>query len=216
MSGLTRAYKRKRKLNITHEVASLKMLDCFCGMGGVSDGFAKEGYDVTGIDIVDAPKILSYKHKFIQADMLELDGKEFQGYDVIWGSPPCREFTPLVDCFSHRWKKPPNLDEGLETVNAFLKFVESAKPKIWIMENHPRLAQHIPIKPIFKGKLSKGMRRVFWGNFPSFLLLGSMKPSIWQAYNNHKTRSWDRAKIPLACSLAFARACKTELLELAT
>ncbi len=44
---------------------TLKMLDCFCGMGGVSDGFILEGFDVTGIDIVDAPKMLGYKHRFI-------------------------------------------------------------------------------------------------------------------------------------------------------
>ena len=30
------------------------MLDIGCGMGGTSDGFALEGFDVTGIDIVDA------------------------------------------------------------------------------------------------------------------------------------------------------------------
>ena len=28
---------------------TLKMLDVGCGMGGMSDGFAKEGFDVTGI-----------------------------------------------------------------------------------------------------------------------------------------------------------------------
>lgn len=191
----------------------LKMLDCFCGMGGVSDGFAMEGFDVTGIDIVDAPKMLGYKHRFVQADMLMLKGEDFRGYDVIWGSPPCREFTPMVTCFGKNWKKPPRIQDGLKLVDCFLTFIQRAEPKIWIMENHVNLAKHIHIRPQFVGKLSKGMKRAFWGNCPDFLFPMSNKPSIWKAYNNHKTRSWERSKIPLACSTAFARACREALEE---
>jgi site-specific DNA-cytosine methylase len=189
------------------------LLDCFCGMGGTSDGFSMEGFDVTGIDIVDAPKMLGYKHRFIQADMLSLKGEDFKGYDVIWGSPPCREFTSCVEPFSHRWKKPPNLQEGLALVNSYLWFIQSAKPGIWIMENHPNLKKHVIYRSRFTGKLSNGMRRSFWGNFPIFMLPSSNKKSIWKGKYNNKTRSWERAKIPLACSRAFAKACHEALLE---
>lgn len=188
-----------------------RMLDCFCGMGGVSDGFALEGFDVTGIDIVDAPQKLGYKHKFIQADMRELDGKDFQGYDVVWGSPPCREFSPVVDCFSQNWKEPPNLEHGLATVRHFLQFAQDAAPRIWVMENHPNLAQHLTLQPQATLKLSRGMRRAFWGDFPRFLNPLTTKPSIWKHTWNRKLRSWQRAKIPLPTSQAFAQACKQEL-----
>jgi len=192
----------------------MKMLDCFCGMGGVSDGFALEGFDVIGIDIVDAPKILDYKHKFILADMLILKGEDFRGYDVIWGSPPCREQSPCAKVWGHRWKKPPNLKENLNLIKAFLEFVRVAQPKIWIMENHPNLAQRIEQKPIFIGKVSKGMRRAFWSNQQLFFLNPSTtKQSIWKGKFNNKIRSWQRAKIPLPCSRAFAQACKDKLLE---
>ena len=187
----------------------MSMLDCFCGMGGVSNGYAKEGYDVTGIDNIDAPNLLGYNHKFIQSNILDLDGKDFQGYDVIWGSPPCREFTPCATVFGHRWKKTPNLENGLKLVHAFLKFVEDAKPKIWIMENHPNLIKHIELEPLFVGQLSKGMRRAFWSNKQLFFLMPtSNKPSIWKHSWDTKIRSWQRAKIPIGCSRAFARACK--------
>ena len=72
----------------------LKILDCFCGLGGVSDGFALEGFDVTGIDIEDMPS-KGYKHRFIRADIRDLKGEDYRGYDVVWGSPPCREFQGL-------------------------------------------------------------------------------------------------------------------------
>jgi len=190
----------------------MNFLDCFCGMGGVSDGFALEGFDVTGIDIVDAPKMLGYKYRFIQVDMLALKGEDFRGFDVIWGSPPCREQSPCCKVWGHRWKVKPNLESNLNLIDGFLKFVKEAEPKIWIMENHPNLQKHLSIKPLFIGKLSKGMRRSFWSNIDlKFLFPSSNKPSIWKHNWDTKLRSWQRAKIPLPCSRAFAKACKEAL-----
>jgi len=204
--------------------ASLRMLDCFCGMGGVSDGFAMEGFDVTGIDIVDAQVKLGYKHKFIQADMMTLKGEDFRGYDVIWGSPPCRDFSQLahVGALSLRsdntkwaWKNPPNPQKGLELVNAFLLFAKQAQPKIWIMENVLGLIKYLDVEPKQVSKIQTTKKRAFWGNFPNFLMplehSRNLVKGIWRIQG--KNRSWERAKIPLACSRAFAKACKEKLLE---
>jgi hypothetical protein len=219
------------KVKKQNEKSNLKMLDCFCGMGGVSDGFALEGFDVTGIDIVDAPKMLGYKHRFIQADMLTLNGEAFRGYDVIWGSPPCREWSLFAKRFGKTFKKnPPNPQKGLELVKAFLKFVEDAKPKIWILENVPYLEDYLHGKPRFISTLrvskyckNPQMRRAFWGNFPDFLLPKEDSPYVMRIRAEVKARhqvyptfknSAERAKIPLACSRAFATACREKLLEM--
>ena len=70
-----------------------------------------------------------------------------------------------------QWKKPPNLEEGLETVRVYLKFVRQANPRIWIMENVDGLAKHLPIKPrAFGAKIKGNKRHVFYGNFPSILI----------------------------------------------
>jgi len=207
----------------------MKFLDCFCGMGGVSDGFALEGFDVTGIDIVDAPKMLNYKHRFIQADMMTLDGKDFQGYDVIWGSPPCRDFSLYAQCYGSTWKNPPNPQEGMKLVDAFIKFVEDAKPRIWILENVEGLKKYLLLKPRMITTIlqtsSQGKRHGFWGNFPNFLLpkgnkklcrkvLGKDGKKYPRDLDTHnKLTSWKHAKIPLSCSRVFAKACK-EALEL--
>lgn len=186
-------------------------------MGGVSDGFALEGFDVTGIDIVDAPKMLGYKHRFIQADMFSLKGEDFRGFDVVWGSPPCRDFTAFSDEYKHplngimKWKKPKNPKKGMELVDCFLSFVKQANPKIWIMENVPGLANHLKLKPNQKSSIGKTMRRCFWGNYPYFLMPMDANKKPLSFFGNHKTRSWERAKIPLACSRAFAKACKEAL-----
>jgi DNA (cytosine-5)-methyltransferase 1 len=216
-------------MNSPKQETKLKMLDCFCGMGGVSDGFAMEGFDVTGIDIIDAQVKLGYKHKFIQADMLMLNGEDFRGFDVIWGSPPCRDFSVIahVGHGSKRsntkgkwaWKVPPNPQEGLKLVKAFLTFVGNAKPRIWIMENVPNLARYLNIKPRVISKIEPTKKRAFWGNFPHFLIPMSEGRYIGRSSKGRayciqgKHRSWLRAKIPLACSRAFAKACKEKLLE---
>jgi hypothetical protein len=202
----------------TQNHKSFSLLDCFCGMGGVSDGFALEGFDVTGIDIVDAPKMLGYKHRFIQADITTLNGKDYQGYDVIWGSPPCRDFTSLGIVFGHRWKRPSQPEYGLIAVNAFLKFVEDAKPKFWIMENVANLAKFLSLKPKMITLMTHGKRHGFWGNFPPFLFPKTNTKFYikknGKTYNisDRKLQQWTNAKIPLACSRAFAKACR-EVLE---
>jgi len=195
---------------------TLKMLDVCCGMGGVSDGFALEGFDVTGIDIEDAPNKLGYKHRFIQADIRTLDGKNFRGYDVIWGSTPCRNFTKLPDHGNRKdgvifkWKVPKNPAVGLELVNTFLKFIDDAQPKYWILENVDGLKEHLDLKPRAIGsKIKGGKRHVFYGNFPSLLI--PQCEALQTVYVQGKLRSWIRAKIPISCSSAFARACREAL-----
>jgi site-specific DNA-cytosine methylase len=199
---------------------TLKMLDCFCGMGGVSDGFAKEGFDVTGIDIENAPSLLGYKHKFIQGDIHNLNGVNFKEFSVIWGSPPCRNFSAYAKLGAcgwgpnrdkGKWKIPPNPEEGLRTVKQFLNFVEQAQPKIWIMENVNGLAEYFKdLKPRAIGaKIKGGKRHVFYGNYPTILI--PQASSISMNDVSGKLRSWERAKIPLSCSQAFARVCREAL-----
>jgi len=194
----------------------LKFLDCFCGLGGASEGFFREGFDVTGIDIVN----VGYPYRLILGDMTKLKGEDFKGYDVIWGSPPCRDFTRIpdhalrADGEKWRWKVPKDRENGLLKVRAFLKFVEDAKPIFWVMENVSGLAECLPdIKPrAYNCKILNGKRHVFYGNYPSFLMPMTVNDKLIFNYGG-KLRAWERARIPLACSQAFARACKEQLLE---
>jgi len=119
------------------------------------------------------------------------------------------------------WKEKRNPENGLKLVNAFLNFVKIAEPKIWIMENVAYSKRYIPLKPTAILKIQRQKTHCFWGNFPSFLLprtnsvirgktsTGRDTP-IWK---NRKLATWLSAKIPLACSRAFAKACHDALLE---
>lgn len=77
-----------------------KLLDLYCGAGGMSAGYSRSGFDVVGVDIHDQPR---YPFKFFKWDAIkfltQLMNREFplgpfiEDFDVIHASPPCQSFT---------------------------------------------------------------------------------------------------------------------------
>jgi hypothetical protein len=215
---------------------TLRALDCFSGLGGVSEGFLSQGFHVDGIEInrevaKEYYNILNAKYPGMVsvkvANLLNLKGKNYRDYDVIWGSPPCRNFSILAKSLGpSTWKEPPNVEQGLRLVRAFLKFVYDAKPKYWIMENVPGLSKYLHFVPCKANSvpITRSMKRSFYGNFPYFLFpMDSSKGKLSTKVNGKqshmringkipKFESWERARIPLPCSQAFAKACR-EVLE---
>lgn len=183
----------------------------FCGLGGWSDGLALEGFDVTGVEI--EPKIAAlYKHRVIVADVCSLDPNGFRGYDLIVGSPPCRDFCVIAETAGKtRWKNPPDpKGQGMKLVNAFLRFVDVAEPKYWLMENTSLLEKHLDIKPRQKTSLGKGMLRGFWGNYPAFLVPRDYRHNFNFGERKPLT-SWERARIPLPVARALGASVRGAL-----
>lgn len=95
-------------------------IDLFCGLGGWSEGFLSEGWDVVGFDIerhryplspaqrefglagdIDPklrgfPKFAEYPAQLVIQDVLTLDGRQFRNADCIVASPPCQEFSYMA------------------------------------------------------------------------------------------------------------------------
>lgn len=109
---------------------TLRVLDLFCGMGGLSHGFAVNGFIVTGVDISEKAG-LAYSFNrignFVKMDLMNprLRGK----HDIVIGGPPCEPWSSLN--LTRRGKKHPLY----KCVNAFFKEVRNLAPLIFIMEN---------------------------------------------------------------------------------
>ncbi len=119
-----------------------KVVDLFCGCGGLSLGFEQAGFNVClAIDNwEDALVTFRRNHKNTQtlnADLLNLDPvqveKEFSLHDidVIVGGPPCQGFSVagkrIID------------DDRNKLYKSFVRFVKYFEPKAFVMENVPNI-----------------------------------------------------------------------------
>lgn len=67
-----------------------KGLDLYCGQGGCSVGYARAGFEMTGVDINPQPH---YPYRFVQADALTYLAEHWREYDFIHASPPCQGYS---------------------------------------------------------------------------------------------------------------------------
>lgn len=69
-------------------------IDLFCGLGGWTEGFLAEGFDVIGFDI---EQHIYGEHRYpaqlVLQDVRTLHGSQFRDADIIVASSPCQEFS---------------------------------------------------------------------------------------------------------------------------
>ncbi|WP_304103398.1 DNA cytosine methyltransferase [Methanobrevibacter ruminantium] len=123
---------------------AFRVLDLFCGAGGLSLGFKMANFDIVGgIDFnqeaLDTHK-LNFKDGFhFCGDISELDDEfvleNFDGkVDVIIGGPPCQGFS-----VANMQQKDIECDDRNKLFYEFIRFVRLLKPKAFVMENVPQI-----------------------------------------------------------------------------
>lgn len=119
-----------------------KVIDLFAGVGGLSLGFEKCGFNVVMANEYDPAIAAAYetnhkKTKMICGDITSLDLNEvFSDYagkiDVIIGGPPCQGF-------SQKGQRKTIHDERNFLFKYYVKVVELIRPRYFVMENVPNL-----------------------------------------------------------------------------
>ena len=120
------------------------VVDVFCGAGGLSHGFALEGFDVrAGIDI-DAACRHAYERnngaRYIEKDVADIRGEDVATLfgqaqpRILVGCAPCQPFSSYS---RKRSQKHP--DAKWKLLGEFGRLVKEVQPDIVSMENVPRL-----------------------------------------------------------------------------
>lgn len=119
-----------------------RVIDLFAGVGGLSLGFEKKGFDVVLANEYDASIATSYianhkNTKMIVGDITSLDledtfGKLAGTIDVVIGGPPCQGF-------SQKGQRKTIHDERNFLFKYYVSVVELVNPKYFVMENVPNL-----------------------------------------------------------------------------
>lgn len=119
-----------------------KIIDLFAGVGGISTGFKKAGFDVVAANEYkkDIAETYIKNHpgtKMIVEDILKLKStdlvKRGEEIDVIVGGPPCQGFSMA----GRRIRNDGVFlnDPRNELFKEFYRIVKEIKPKVFVMEN---------------------------------------------------------------------------------
>lgn len=117
----------------------MKVVDLFCGCGGLSLGFQKAGMEIVAAfdNWTDALAVYrnNFSHPAIRADLMNVDDsvKAIRPYqpDMIIGGPPCQDF-------SSAGKRDEDNGRGDLTV-CYAKIISEIRPKWFVMENVERI-----------------------------------------------------------------------------
>lgn len=132
--------KRKKKQNLKNKTSKPKLVDFFCGAGGLSLGFTQEGFHIDLANDYENVCVQTYRYnhpeipenRVILGDIRKVvdDIEQLVTSDIdgVVGGPPCQGFSSanqqrIID------------DPRNELYKYFIKAVEKITPKFVVMEN---------------------------------------------------------------------------------
>jgi site-specific DNA-cytosine methylase len=131
-----------------------RVLELFSGTGSVGKVCKQLDWEVVSVDM-----LLPADH---QVDIMEFDYKQYPKdyFDIVWGSPPCTDYSQLkACCFGRKLKdgtiytKEQNIKDQNEADKLVLKtfeIIDYFQPELWFVEN-PQTG-NLKNRDIMKGK----------------------------------------------------------------
>lgn len=113
---------------------TLSVVDLFSGVGGLSIGFVRSGFLVTGVDKEPAAEGV-FRLQGVPFQRLDLSSEQYAGpADVVVGGPPCRPWSS-VNVVRRR-----SDHEDHALLERFFEHVAVLSPQAFLMENVPPVA----------------------------------------------------------------------------
>ena len=145
----------------------MRMLDLFSGLGGASESFRENGWEVWRGDFNE----LFYLEdsEYYVPDTVKWDaytddvpaGK----IDFLWASPPCYEFsTAFHSPRSIAQREGREYEPDMTMINRTKEIIDIVKPRFWAVENVVGSSKYI--EPIFGKHRILLDSAMIWGNFP--------------------------------------------------
>lgn len=132
----------------------MRAIDLYSGVGGWSLGLALSGIEVVAsyerFEPANETNRKNNRHDAIKADIRTMRLEDLpRGIDLVVGSPPCTQFS-----YANRGGGG-DIADGLKDIHRFFEIVEHVKPKQWVMENVPRVADVLRRELREGGQLAK-------------------------------------------------------------
>jgi len=137
------------------------VVDLFCGVGGLTQGFVKEGFNVVaGIDVDESCKYAyeaNNEATFLHKDVRDLTAESINALypsdaiRILVGCAPCQPFS--------RYTNRKTADSKWQLVETFAKLIREAQPDIVSMENVPELEKHEVFKGFVRVLVQNGYQR---------------------------------------------------------
>lgn len=190
----------------------MKMLDLFSGLGGASEAFFQNGWDVKRIENNPELGLVPETEIMCIYDF----GKWVSNYycispakiTLVWASPPCTDFSdaynsPKSQAIRANQEYFP--EEAIKLVKEAKRIIDVIQPKYWIIENVKGSIEYL--RPILGEPTLIIDSIVLWGRFPKWTMPPGYKhKKDDSAWSTDPLRANKRALIPYEISDACREA----------